>query len=61
MGILALNNIDFKRILLLDQNTLSNRVMLIKIVTRSTTKRILANLFYSVRLRSLLKLLMLLA
>ena len=61
MGILALNNINFGRILLLNQNTFSNRVILIEIVTRSTTKQISANLFYLVKLRSLLKLLMPLA
>ena len=57
MGILALNNIDFRRILLLDQNTLSNGAILIKIVIRFTTKQTLASLFYLVRLYSLLMLL----
>ena len=61
MGILALNSIDFKKILLLDENTLNNRVILIKIVTRFTTKQILTNLFYLVRLCFLLKSLILLA
>jgi hypothetical protein len=61
MGILALNSTDFGRILLLNQNTLSDGVISIKIVTRSATKQTSANLFYSVRLRSLLKLLMPLA
>ena len=57
MGILASNNADFKKILLLDQNTFNNKAILIKIVTRSITKQILASLFYLVRLCSLLKLL----
>ena len=57
MGILASNGINFRRILLLDQNTLNDGAILIKIITRSATKWTSASLFYLVRLRFLLKLL----